>query len=163
MRISLTAMATATAGILLLTGTAAAAPGTATPHKGCSQTIHLTTTNGEITQVDNGTPGAGIGDLTVITGDLLENGEPAGTLGMTFTKIQQDPNDKTTVGGGIFKLEGRGQIAFSSMQTFPNDQPPVGIKNAITGGTDEFRNARGEVHVVNGAPTGGIYTLNITC
>ncbi|MCX4775455.1 hypothetical protein [Streptomyces sp. NBC_01264] len=162
MRISSTAMTAATAGILLLTGTAAAAPTGTSPHKGCSETLHLTTVNGTFTLVDNGTPGVGIGDLSVITADLLENGKPAGTLGMTFTKIKQDPNDKTTVGGGIFQLE-EGQIAFSSMQTFPNNQPPSDTKNAITGGTDKYANARGEVHVENGAPTGGIYTLNITC
>ncbi|MCX4784617.1 hypothetical protein [Streptomyces sp. NBC_01264] len=111
---------TALAGPAFATGVGGAATGS-TPHKSCDP-ITLTTNEAKFTLVDLGAPGEGIGDLTVITANLLSNERPVGTFAATFTKVMQEPSDKTTVGGGVFELED-GQVSFASKQTFPNKGP----------------------------------------
>jgi hypothetical protein len=89
--------------------------------------------------VDLGDPGPSPGDLLVFASTLANRaGNQIGDLHIACTQSF----DQVAVCEGIFNLARRGKISVDASPVFPN--PTVGM---VTGGTGEFRRARGEAHI----------------
>ena len=102
------------------------------------KTIVLTGGPPTTEEIDLGAPGPSPGDMLVGRADLFQNGAKVGFA--RFTCV-------FNIGTGVMctnhaTLSGRGQIV--SQQSGDPSKGPVVIE-AITGGTGEFRNARGQV------------------
>ncbi len=88
-----------------------------------------------------------VGDSFTFADDLYEvkGGEKVGRDGVTCTVVRTgDPLDIQCV--GTFVLSG-GQISAQVLMTVPlteEEQPPFDA--AVTGGTDDYRGARGQIH-----------------
>ena len=91
---------------------------------------------------DLGAPGEGAGDLVVRRDDLFD-AKGAKKVGTTFIRctIQfgAPPVSQCDV---VARLDGRGDIMLSGLVPFP--VPGVPFALAVTGGTGEFRHARGQ-------------------
>ena len=97
------------------------------------------------TFVDTGAPGLSPGDLVVVRdGVLRENGSPAGTFNQVCTLVKAAGNPFTS------EYECSGSLALED-GTITMQGPFVPAKAeqsaALTGGTGEYRTARGEVVV----------------
>lgn len=104
--------------------------------------------------IDLGAPGPSIGDMLVGRTDLLQGGRKVGFA--RFTCV-------FNAGAGVMctnhnTLLGRGQIV--SQQSGDPTAGPV-VVEAITGGTGEFRNARGQVRVDFSNPSGPRITIKL--
>jgi hypothetical protein len=130
------------AGVLVLVGgglsMALAGNNITTP-----ETLVLTETNLKGRSIDVGKPGFGPGDSFIFVDSLTDpaDGSRVGTVRGQCT-IQIGQWQTCQVGGF---LNGRGEIFVSGVA--PNTHQPVAQDYAITGGTGEFENVRGSVHV----------------
>ena len=107
------------------------------------ETLVLTETNLKGKFVDVGKPGFGPGDSFIFVDSLTDpaDGSRVGTVRGQCT-IQIGHWQTCQVGGF---LNDRGQIFVSGVTQ--NTDQPMAADLAITGGTGEFENARGSVHV----------------
>ena len=121
------------------------------------ETLVLTETSLKGRFVDVGKQGFGPGDSFIFVDSLTDpaDGSRVGTVRGQCT-IQIGDWQNCQVGGF---LNGRGEI-FVSGVTKSTDQP-MAIDLAITGGTGEFDNARGSVHVEPTSDTEQTTTLTI--
>lgn len=128
------------AGLLVLVGgglSMALAGNITTP-----ETLVLTETNLHWRVVDLGKPSFGPGDLLVFNDSLTDpsDGSRVGTVrGLCMVQI----GHMQTCQVGVF-LHDRGEIFVSGVVS---TDPGFSLDLAITGGTDEFENIRGSVHV----------------
>jgi hypothetical protein len=108
-----------------------------------AETLVLTETNLKGRSIDVGKPGFGPGDSFIFVNSLTDpaDGSRVGTVRGQCT-IQIGAWQTCQVGGFI---DGRGEIFVSGVA--PNTDQPVAQDYAITGGTGEFENVRGTVHV----------------
>ncbi len=144
------------AGVLALVGgglTAALAGNNITT----PETLVLTETSLKGKFVDVGKHGFGPGDSFLFVDSLTDpaDGSRVGTVRGQCT-IQVGPWQICQVGGF---LDGRGEIFVSGVT--PNNDQPTAIDLAITGGTGEFENARGSVHVEPTSDTEQTTTLTL--
>ena len=129
---------------LALAGTASADT-TERSHGSHDRTIRLVEANKELqpTFVDVGEPGPSVGDVVVARDDVLrENGTPAGAFRQTCTLVDLTGNPFTSTyecTGSIALKDGT--ITMAGPFT-PSDPESVA---AITGGTGDYRTARGEI------------------
>lgn len=107
------------------------------------ETLVLTETSLKGKGIDVGKPGFGPGDSFIFVDSLTDptSGSRVGTVRGQCT-IQIGPWQTCQVGGF---LNGRGEIFVSGVA--PNTDHPVAQDYAITGGTGEFEDVRGTVHV----------------
>ena len=130
----------------LLAVAALAFAGTASAHDGHAKTISLVQADTTLqpTFVDTGKPGPSAGDLAVIHDRVRRNGSPAGSYNQVCTL--------TSLGSSPFtsEFECVGSITLKD-GTLTMAGPFVPAKAeqtaAITGGTGEYRTARGEVTI----------------
>ena len=108
------------------------------------ETLVLTETNLKGRSVDVGKPGFGPGDSFIFVDSLTDpvDGSRVGTVRGQCT-IQIGHWQTCQVGGF---LDDRGEIFVSGVTR--NSDQPMAQDFAITGGTGEFENVRGSVHVV---------------
>jgi len=111
------------------------------------KTIHLTEASTQIQPafVDTGNPGLSQGDIVVVRdGVNAQDGTPAGTFNQVCTLVKPAGNPFTS------EYECTGSLALEN-GTITMQGPFVPAKAeqsaAVTGGTGEFRTARGEVVV----------------
>ena len=137
----------AIAAITLAGGAYAALPAsssTSTDSRSQERTIRLVQASEvpELTVVDLGDPGLSPGDHVVLVDKLNRtNGSPAGTMSQECTVI--------TVGSNLFTSTSECSTTFALKEGNIAAQGPfvpvlAEQENAITGGTGEFRTARGE-------------------
>ena len=107
------------------------------------ETLVLTETTLKGRGIDVGKPGFGPGDSFIFVNSLTDpaDGSRVGTVRGQCT-IQIGAWQTCQVGGF---LDGRGEIFVGGVA--PNTNQPVAQDYAITGGTGEFANVRGTVHV----------------
>ncbi len=121
------------------------------------ETLVLTETSLKGRFVDVGKQGFGPGDSFIFVDSLTDpaDGSRVGTVRGQCT-IQIGDWQNCQVGGF---LNGRGEIFVSGVTK--NTDQPMAIDLAITGGTGEFDNARGSVHVEPTSDTEQTTTLTI--
>jgi len=140
-------MSRTTIGAMLAVAVLALA-GTASAHDGNpGKTIKLVEAHKDLqpTFVDTGQPGPSVGDLVIARdGVLRENGTPAGTFTQVCTLVELGSNPFTST------YECSGSIAVKdgaiTMQGPFVPAEPEGTA-AVTGGTGQYRTARGEIVV----------------
>ena len=121
------------ASVLLLQGSAVgAAPGT--DQGGRIMTFHVLFAPFNYT--DLGAPGPSAADVIVFHDQLLQNGTAVGDEIGSCVLVDETGLSNCS---GVMQLEGRGTITFS----FANAPPPHKVL-AVTGGSGEFRTARGD-------------------
>jgi hypothetical protein len=128
---------------LTLAGVASADPG-ADPSDGHAKTISLVQADKTLqpTFADTGKPGPSAGDLAVIHDGVLRNGAPAGSYNQvcTLTALRSSPfTSEFECVGSITLKDGTLTMAGPFVPAKAEQSA------AITGGTDEYRTARGEV------------------
>ena len=116
---------------------------TATPHITTARTIVVIARDGTDTFIDEGAPGLSAGDRDVFHNPLFNrDGERVGFVNgdTVFTLVtSRRVNVQVAFTATLFR---RGDIAVQGVQTREES-----FAGAVTGGTGEFQNARGEVHV----------------
>ena len=131
---------------LALAGTASADTADKS-HSSHERTIRLVEANSELqpTFVDTGKPGPSVGDIVVARDEVLrENGSPAGTFRQTCTLVDLTGNPFTST------YECAGSLALKDGTiTMQGPFVPAEAEQtaAVTGGTGEYRTARGEIVV----------------
>jgi hypothetical protein len=107
--------------------------------------------------VDVGTPGAGIGDMLVFQDQILDRGRQVGIQGgtCTVTALLAGGHFQTHCVGTV-SLPG-GQIAFQGLVT---DAPEKHM--AVVGGTGRFRDAGGDLTVLEHGDDTGTLTVRLT-
>ena len=139
---------------------AAASPATTStdPH---TVTIRVLEHQTDAAAVDVGTPGPSLGDRFVFTGDLFQNGKKVGFDGGSFEFVRLKASTFVAQGVAAVSLPG-GQITVQGLAEFPTSNAlPKPQTIAVTGGTNTYRNARGELRFVpiNQTDTRLIFTL----
>ncbi|WKX69480.1 dirigent protein [Streptomyces sp. XD-27] len=112
-------------------------------------------------EVDLGAPGRSVGDQFVFSGNLLSTERPAGRVVGRFggfcviTDLERNAGQCSI--SAVFR---RGQITVQGEQAgIPTPSP---VTNAITGGTEEFREAHGEMRLRVLTPATWDLTFHVT-
>ena len=132
--------AAALAALALVTGSVGAASSAPEPPAQAETTLRVIQRAPEVASIDLGTPGPSPGDVLVFRSALFDrtNTERVGDLNITCTESFGDHH----ICRGIFRISGKGQLSVDALPRFPN--PTTGI---VTGGSGEFRLARGDVDI----------------
>jgi hypothetical protein len=119
-----------------------------------AQVMTLTTKTAQSADLDLGAKGFSVGDSSVFSDDVYENGEKVGTSGGECTVARIEPEGATettaesvTVQCVVTLSLPDGQIAVQGLVTFTNAPAQAPFTVAITGGTGAYRTAHGEVKV----------------
>jgi hypothetical protein len=136
-----------------------AAAGTVTAARATSgreasgRVIHFTTKQAHQSVIDNGTSGFGVDDIVVFSNDLYQGDTRIGEDGGTCTVVRAGDGGGLTMHCiGTNTLPG-GQIAVQGLAA-----PGEPFELAITGGTERYRDVRGQVIGKNTSAT----TMDIT-
>lgn len=107
--------------------------------------------------VDVGTPGAGIGDMLVFQDRILDHGRQVGAEGgtCTVTALLEEGHFQTHCVGTISLPAG--EIAFQGLVT---DAPEKHM--AVVGGTGRYRDAGGDLTVLEHGDDTGALTVRLT-
>jgi hypothetical protein len=116
------------------------------------QVIDLVARNVQGASLDLGEQGDSLGDQLVFSNNLFRAGKKVGTSGGICTMVRLVPRVSVTFQCvGTLSLP-RGQITVQGLVSFPEgDQTPFFV--AITGGTEAYRTAHGEMKVTLVSPT----------
>ncbi|MEV6318873.1 hypothetical protein [Streptomyces sp. NPDC051776] len=152
-------LGTATALATVVASASSAPAATPTPKTG-ELTFRLVAKQTQISFVDVGVPGPSQGDEFVTSADLYRGSTKIGTQGGVCTLTRTAPNDEfdeqcvntLTLPGGQLTVQG----LISVTSAGPGD-----IDLAITGGTELYRRARGDVHAVLLNPTDTQLTIRL--
>lgn len=144
-------VAAATAGVVgavlaISPSTAGAAP-SAAPHSQHSLTIEAVEKGTAINMVDVAPADSALGDQLIGTGDLLAaDGRKVGTS--SFQGISTDAKPRTAELLTFVYDLGDGKITTSGTAKLSATGPVFDEQFAITGGTGKYKNARGQVRVL---------------
>jgi hypothetical protein len=126
------------------------------------EVIKLFATEVQSADIDLGAQGFSLGDQFVFSDDLFrrKGGEKLGFDGVVCSVVRIDQQAQSTTVQCTFTASLReGQIAGQGLLTFTEGQGPATNVLPITGGTGEFKNARGEVRVEELSDTEANLTL----
>jgi hypothetical protein len=138
--------------VLAASGIAAASassPSASSSHRGDGRSVEVirlvSTTDQESPEGDEA---PALGDQFAFSDILSERGREVGILGAAGTVVRTDE----AAGSITLQLVGtaqlpRGDITVQGLLTFTEEGPAESIRLAITGGTEAYRTARGEVIV----------------
>jgi hypothetical protein len=161
MRSKLIAGTLAAAVLAVASVTLAAASPATTSADSHTVTIQVLEHQVDAAAVDVGTPGPSLGDRFVFTGNLFQNGKKVGIDGGSFEFVRLKATTFVAQVAATVRLPG-GQITVQGLAEFPTSNVlPKPQTIAVTGGTDTYRNARGELRFVplNQTDTRLIFTL----
>ncbi len=116
------------------------------------ETIELVSKLVDSADLDLGEEGFSLGDQFVFTDDLYEDDELVGTDHGACTITRIDEPEVTLHCVATFVLDDRGQITAQGAVTFDESDETPTFTVAITGGTDEFSDATGEVEIHETSP-----------
>jgi hypothetical protein len=142
-------------GVVAMIGTVAvvAVAGASTPNITTAETLHLLARGGTSSFVDTGKVGPSIGDEVILNQPLY---------------WASDPDQRAGTGHVIVTLEGQNASQDRAVLVLGNGQVAVdGFQGAnsfalgVTGGTDEFQNARGQAWVALGLHHTSSITLSL--
>ena len=154
----------AVAASAALAGGVAAATGHDNGHPGKkgtrSERLELAGPVQDLVRVDVGDPGAGPGDYAVFRYDVFTQGKSPTRVGDAFVKCVTQFPPAGSQCEAVTRLPGRGDITFQGLA--PQDLTQD-YALAITGGTGDFSNVRGEllIHTVSLAPLTQRFTLDL--
>lgn len=123
-----------------------ASAGDDSSHDDDGDTLRLLTRTVDSADLDLGTAGPSLGDQFVFTDDVYKKGELVGADHGTCTVLRIEDTDFTVQCVVTLVLDDKGQIAVQGAVTFTEDETAP-FTLAITGGTDRFRDATGQVKV----------------
>jgi hypothetical protein len=130
------------------------------------QTIQLTATLFANKDFDLDPSGPSLGDYTVITENLFREGKKVGTDHAICTITRLEPPTGTPKRGAlqclVTLLLAEGQITLQGVHagSVSSQQPPR-FTLAITGGTDAYKTAHGQVRIVDISATDSRLTLTL--
>lgn len=132
--------------VLLVTGLSVS---TASASSADDETIHLVSQLVDSADLDLGKAGFSLGDQFVFADHLYEDDELVGTDhgACTVTHIEESDKEATVQCVATIVLDDRGQITLQGAVTFSESDDTPTFTVAITGGTDEFSDATGEVEI----------------
>jgi hypothetical protein len=119
---------------------------------GRSEVLILLTGRGRETYVDVGRSGESPGDFVLFASQLRSRDDGARLVGHAAARI--DLGIDAFPLSGTFLIKGRGKI-LAAGTAFPGKERPVN-RLAITGGTGQFKNARGELEFFGPLEDGSI-------
>ncbi len=140
-------------GVIVAAGVAVAAAGASTPHLTTARTLHLLARGGSSSFVDTGKTGPSLGDEVILNQPVYWASDPDQLAGRGHVTVVLEGRNASqdhavlVLGEGQVTLDG-----FQGANSFPL---------AITGGTGEFQNARGQAWVILGAHNTSSITLNL--
>jgi hypothetical protein len=161
--VSVTALALALLGGSFITASTATTTGSS--DDGRTTAIHFIARTVDSAQLDLGTPGLSLGDQAVFTDELFQDGRRLGEgHGVcTITRITGTAPSRTLTNECLITgMLPRGQITIQGAFTFPEGGIAAPHKLAVTGGTDAYRTARGEVRVRQTSSTENEVTIRLT-
>ncbi|HET6691813.1 MAG TPA: hypothetical protein VFG74_13210 [Miltoncostaeaceae bacterium] len=160
-QVGLTAVAASAAlagGVAAATGHDTGRPATKGGH---SEHIVLTGQVGrDLVRVDLGDPVAGPGDLAVFRYDLSTEGKRPTRVGDAYVKCVTQFPPAGSQCEAVSRFPGRGDLTFQGLA--PQDLSED-YTIAVTGGTGDFRNVRGEllIHTLSETPFAQRFTLDL--
>ncbi|QEU94496.1 allene oxide cyclase barrel-like domain-containing protein [Streptomyces kanamyceticus] len=142
MRFAALTLAAAAVGVFAVGSANADAPRAAadTSQKGRVEVIELRLKDLAYENVDLGKAGPSLGDMSAYSGTAVENGREVGRGAGTSQVVRVDGDDVTSQAVITIELE-RGALTMQSLR--PGEASSLDM--AITGGTGDFRDARGTV------------------
>jgi hypothetical protein len=110
--------------------------------------------------LDLGEEGESVGDQFVFSEDLSRHGERVGISGATCTLVRLEPVSATVQCLATAELA-KGQITAQGLVTFSEETEGEPFRLAITGGTERYKEAHGQVTVVEVSETEARLTFHI--
>ena len=135
------------AGTVLLLVTGLSAFSSASASSSDDDTIELVSKLVDSAELDLGKTGFSLGDQSLFTDDLYEDDELVGSDHGVCTVTRIDGSDTTLQCVATLVLDDRGQITLQAAVTFSESDETPTFTVAITGGTDEFKDATGEAEI----------------
>ncbi|GHE98252.1 hypothetical protein GCM10014715_63020 [Streptomyces spiralis] len=149
-------LSAAAGAAVVLAGTAALAPSASADVPAAKhgvQTIELVGKQTSAGEVDLGEPGVSVGDQRVVHEDLYRDGKKVGDHSTVCTFTRVSPAALQCL--GTFALP-EGQFAAQSLLHLP---APASVDVGITGGTGDYRTARGFIRTVPAGETERHFTV----
>ena len=135
---------------MVATGASIAAAGSEDDGDDDGHVIHLTATTAHETLVENPPSGPSAGDRFVFREELFRDGDRVGRDAGECVLVETQGENATVDCVATLELPG-GQITVQGLVDFADPQPPFTI--AVTGGTGRYRDADGELTIVEGGDT----------
>jgi hypothetical protein len=147
--------------LLLLLAVAAVVVASASARDEGENEFTLIGTVVEETDIDLGPTGDSQGDQFVFTDDLFKEGKHVGWNGGVCTVVRLVPEVSASLQCvATFSLP-EGQITVQGLVTFEFEDAPAPLTVAITGGTDAYERAQGELTVEDVSETETRYTFDL--
>jgi hypothetical protein len=125
-----------------------------------SRTIRVQERNIQEADIDLGEPDFSAGDQFVFRGELYDRDDDrVGISGGVCTFLAEEAAGVDAQCVATFRLDD-GQITVQGLITFTEEDRP--FQAAITGGTGDYRNAHGQVRIVNNADGTVDYTIRLS-
>ena len=152
-----------TVAVLLfaLLGTGAAASGPRDKDEDDIKVIRVTEIIVQEAEIDLGEPGDSLGDQFVTSSDLFRAGEKVGVDGVVCTIVRLEPMVSATAQCVATAEFRKGQITVQGLLTFSEETEGEPFRLAITGGTGKYKEAHGELKVVEISETESQLTFKI--
>ena len=147
--------------LFALLGTGASASGSRDKDDDDVKVIRVTEIIVQEAEIDLGEPGDSLGDQFVTSSDLFRAGEKVGVDGVVCTLVRLEPMVSATsqcVATAEFR---KGQITVQGLLTFSEETEGEPFLLAITGGTGKYKEAHGELKVVQMSETESRLTFKI--
>ncbi len=147
--------------LFALLGTGASASGPRDRDDDDVEVIRVTEIIVQEAEIDLGEPGESLGDQFVTSSDFFRAGEKVGVDGVVCTLVQLEPMVSATAQCVATAEFPKGQITVQGLLTFSEETEGEPFLLAITGGTGKYKEAHGELKVVEVSETESQLTFKI--
>ena len=147
--------------LFALLGTGASASGPRDKDDDDIEVIRVTEMIVQEAGIDLGEAGDSLGDQFVFSGDLFRSGEKVGIDGGVCTIVRLEPRVSATSQCVATAELPKGQITVQGLLTFTEETEGEPFRLAITGGTGKYKEAQGELKVVEISETESELTFKI--
>jgi hypothetical protein len=125
------------------------------------EVIRVVAMTAQEADLDLGEEGDSLGDEFVFSDDLFRHGERVGIDGGTCTLVRLEPMVSATLQCLVTAELPKGQITAQGLITFSEETEGEPFRLAITGGTERYKDAHGQVRVVEVSETEARLTFQI--
>ena len=147
--------------LFALLGTGASASGPRDKDDDDVTVIRVTEIIVQEAEIDLGEPGESLGDQFVTSSDLFRAGVKVGVDGVVCTLVRLEPRVSATAQCVATAEFRKGQITVQGLLTFSEETEGEPFRLAITGGTGKYKEALGELKVVEVSETESRLTFKI--